>query len=431
MKDGKPLELSHLFYIVVRPRSNNMKQVKNNFLSGHPIIAQLLSLIPKEIFNEVVEQENSDRYYKKLKSADHFICMFYAVLTRNSSLREVCKNISLIAAKLIPFGIKQLPARSTLSDANRNRDSNMFAVLYTRLFLYYRTSLQGNWLDIGGEVDPSRVEVFDSSTITLFKEILKGAGRNPLKGKKKGGAKLFAKMNLAEGVPNFICIRSAATNENMFLKVMELPEYGIAVFDKGYNRYSCFEKWSSSNRYFVTRKKDNARYEVLKEFDGSHSPDIESDQVILLTYREKSISRTVKARLVCYSDPESGEKLEFITNLMGHDALTIAQLYKNRWVIEVLFKQIKQNFELKYFLSDSENGIKIQIWTALILNLLFTVLHKRIKEAEDFSTMVMVAAKNLCSYVSLEKFLMNTEAYCKRIFQKELNNIQTQIEFSD
>lgn len=404
-----------------------MKQSKQKFLSGHPIVAQLLSLVPMEIFNEVVEQENSDRYYKKLKSIDHFICMFYAVLTRNSSLREVCKNISLISQKLIPFGIKQLPAKSTLSDANRRRDSNMFALLYSKLYKYYKTSLAGNWLDIGGEVDPGQVEVFDSTTVTLFKDILKGAGRNPLCGKKKGGAKIFAKMNLAEGVPNYICIRSAATNENMFLQVMDLPEHGIAVFDKGYNRYSCFEKWDRSNRYFVTRKKDNARYKVVRDFDCSHAQDILKDQLISLNFKEKNVSRTVEVRLVSYADPESGEILEFITNLKGLDALTIALLYKNRWVIEVLFKQIKQNFELKYFLSDSENGIKIQIWMALILNLLFTVIHKRIKEAEDFSTMVMVAAKNLCSYVSLEKFLLYSEAYFKSIFQKDLQNVQTQL----
>jgi len=407
-----------------------MKQSKYIFLSGHPIIAQLLSLIPMGLFNEVVEQQNADRYYKKLKSIDHFICMFYAVLTRNGSLREVCKNISLIAQKLIPFGIKQLPAKSTLSDANRKRDANLFAVLYSKLYQHYKTSLSGNWLEIGGEVDPARVEVFDSTTVTLFKDILKGAGRNPLCGKKKGGAKVFAKMNLAEGVPNYICIRSAATNENMFLQVMDLPEHGIAVFDKGYNRYSCFQKWDSSNRYFVTRKKDNTRYEVVRDFDCSHAQDILKDQLISLNFKEKKVSRTVEVRLVSYTDPESGEILEFITNLKGLDALTIALLYKNRWVIEVLFKQIKQNFELKYFLSDSENGIKIQIWVALILNLLFTVIHKRIKEAEDFSTMVMVAAKNLCSYVSLEKFLIHTEAYYKSIFQKDLQNVQTELIFS-
>ena len=184
-----------------------------------------------------------------------------------------------------------------------------FLQLYSRLYGHYKTNLQGNWLDIGGEVDSSRVEVFDSTTITLFKEILKGAGRNTLKGKIKGGAKVFAKMNLAEGVPNYICIRSAATNENMFLKAMELPEHGIAVFDKGYNRYSCFEKWSSSNRYFVTGKKDNARY-VMVQDDCSHAKGIMTDQYILLNYREKGVSRTVEARLVSYIDPESGEKLD-------------------------------------------------------------------------------------------------------------------------
>jgi len=260
-----------------------------------------------------------------------------------------------------------------------------------------------------------------------FKEILRGAGRNPSEGDKKGGVKVFAKMNLAEGVPDYICIRSAATNENIFLQVMQLQEYGIAVFDKGFNSYSCFDRWSLSNRYFVTRKKDNARFEIVTDFDCSHAREIERDQLISLRYRENGVSRTVEVRLVSYIDPQSGERLEFITNLMGHDALTIAQLYKKRWVIEVLFKQIKQNFELKYFLSDSENGIKIRIWMALILNLLFTVLHKRIKEAEDFSTMVMVAAKNLCPYVSLEKFLVYNEAYCKSIFQKELKNIQTKL----
>ena len=166
---------------------------------------------------------------------------------------------------------------------------------------------------------------------------------------------------------------------------------------------------------------------MVLDFDCSHSKDIKKDQLISLNYRDKRVSRTVEVRLVTYSDPESGEILEFITNLKGLDALTIALLYKNRWVIEVLFKQIKQNFELKYFLSDSENGIKIQIWVALILNLLFTVLHKRIKEAEEFSTMVVVAAKNLCSYISLERFLLHSDAYFKSIFRKDLQNVQTQL----
>ncbi len=407
-----------------------MKQDNNNFSSGHPIISQLLAMVPSHIFDKTVNDTQSDRYYKKMKTKEHFICMFYAVLTRNSSLREVCKNIILIAQKLIPVGLLRLPAKSTLSDANRKRDFTFFASLYTSLHLYYKSRLTGNWLAIGGEVDPSRVELFDSTTITLFKEILKGAGRKPNKGDRKGGAKAFTKMNLAEGVPDYVCIKSAATNENVFVKVLELPEHGIAVFDKGFNRYAYFDKWTQNNRFFVTRLKENAKYEIVEEYKVGYPGDIVRDQRIRLMYKDKQGSRTVELRLVTYRDPLTGTILRFLTNLMNLNSLTIALLYKNRWVIEVLFKQIKQNFELKYFLSDSENGIKIQIWMALILNLLFTVLHKRIKEAEDFSTMVMVAAKNLCSYINLEKFLKDTDGYCKKYFRRELLNVQLKFEYS-
>ncbi len=374
-----------------------MKQFKDKFISGQPFIVQLLSLIPADIFERAVVETQADRYYKKMRAKDHFICLFYAVLTRNSSLREICKNMALIGRKLVYVGFKQLPCRSTLSDANRNRGNHFFAAIYTGLYLHYKVVLKTQLGDIGGEVDPALVELFDSTTITLFKDILKGAGRNPINGKKKGGIKAFTKMNLAEGVPDYICMKPAATNENTFLKVLNLPEGGIAVFDKGFNRYRYFDIWTQRNRFFVTRLKENAKYEIVAENNTDPFLDVMKDQHIILTYKENKVSRTVQLRLITYCDPITGERLQFLTNMMGHTALTIALLYKNRWVIEVLFKQIKQNFELKYFLSDSENGIKSQIWVALILNLLFTVLHRRIKEAEDFSTMVMVAAKNLTS----------------------------------
>lgn len=180
----------------------------------------------------------------------------------------------------------------------------------------------------------------------------------------------------------------------------------------------------------MTRLKDNAKYQVVKENNTEPFPDVLQDQQVLLKYKDKKISRTVTLRLITYCDPVSGEILRFITNLMGHTAMTVTLLYKNRWVIEVLFKQIKQNFELKYFLSDSENGIKSQIWVALILNLLFTLLHRRIREAEDFSTMVMVAAKNLCSYVNLQLFLTHTAEYCQAWFKQEVEKVQLEIEWS-
>lgn len=421
-------EICHQKYNVVNHyKLNIMEQDIKKFHSGKPIICQLLSLIPDFIFSDTVQATGSDHYYKHMMSKDHFVCLFYAVLTRNGSLREVCKNIMLLGKKLMYYGLGQMPCKSTLSDANRNRDSHFFGSLYLNLYLHYKSYLLDHSfsLPIGGEVDASKVEIFDSTTVTLFKEILKGAGRKT-KGdkKKKGGIKAFTKMNLLENVPNFVCFKAAACNENSFLKSVELEEGSIAVYDKGFNKYWYFSELTQSNIGFVTRLKDNARYTVLHTNDVYDEPDILSDQVIALKYRHLKVPRTVTLRLVRYKDPVSGEILRFLTNLMELKPLTISLLYKNRWVIEVLFRQIKQNFEVKYFLSDTENGIKSQIWVAMILNLLFTVLHKMIKGAEDFSTMVALAAKNLCSYVNLVMFLKMPQTYCNALYKREIRNIQ-------
>lgn len=402
-----------------------MAEDTHKFLSGQPIICQLLTLIPNDVFKASVKATKADHYYKKMKAKEHFIALFYAVLTHHSSLREVCKNIAMLGKKLMYFGMKQLPCKSTLADANAKRSSKFFATLYKHLYLHYQKYLldKSFTLPIGGEIDSQKVEVFDSTTITLFKEIFKGAGRNSINGKKKGGIKAFTKMNLQEKVPDFVCFKASATNENTFLQVLKLEKGSIAVFDKGFNRYKYFDQWNESGCYFVTRLKDNARYEVVEDYTNQE-PDVISDQVVTLTYKDQNLSRTVQLRLISYVDPESGELLRFLTNLMEYKALSIALLYRHRWTIEVLFKQIKQSFELKYFLSDSQNGIQSQIWVALILNLIFTVLHKQIKEAEDFITMVRIAAKNLCSYVNLIIFLTQTEKYVQHWYREEIGKVQ-------
>lgn len=416
-----------IYNVANHNKPNIMYKDIKKFHSGKPVICQLLSLVPDSIFTETIKDTCSDHYYKQMKSKDHFVCLFYAVLTRNGSLRSVCKNIMFLGKKLMYYGLSQMPCKSTLSDANRNRDSRFFASLYLKLYMHYKSYLLENSfsLPIGGEVEASKVEVFDSTTVTLFKEILKGAGRKP-KGdkKKKGGIKAFTKMNLLENVPNFVNFKAAACNENSFLKSMELEEGSIAVFDKGFNKYWYFSELTMKGVGFVTRIKDNARYTVMSTNDVFDELDILSDQVIELKYKHLKVTRTVTLRLVSYVDPISGEILRFLTNLMELKPMTISLLYKNRWAIEVLFKQVKQNFEVKYFLSDSETGIKSQIWVALILNLLFTVLHKIIKGAEDFSTMVELAAKNLCSYVNLVMFLKMPQTYCNALYKEEIRNVQ-------
>lgn len=258
---------------------------------------------------------------------------------------------------------------------------------------------------IGGQADPSKVEIFDSSTISLFVEILKGAGRNSLAGKKKGGLKVHTKMPLSGFAPDFISLSEAACNDKTFLGQLNPSSGTIYVFDKGYVNYKIWKQWTERGIFYVTRLNENAQYEVLSGQPNHISEyangGIISDQRIRLNTGETIL----EARLIIYKDPVSGKVLKFISNMFDYSSYTIIQLYKYRWNIEVLFKQIKQNFELGWFFSDSIEGIKTQVWVALIANLVFTVIHRQVKECELFITIVSMASNNLGSYISLVKLL--------------------------
>lgn len=401
-----------------------------NLYAGLPIIAQLLQFLPQEVVKKTIEGQQSDRYYKKVKTWDQLVFMLYAVLTKSSTLREVIQNFLLLGGKLSYCGLTQIPKRSSISDANAKRKSNVFGSLYMALYLHYKELLSDSYLcmPINGEVAPSKVEVFDATTISLFKDVFKACGRLPLSGKRKGGIKAFTKITLSERVPNLVYFSDAAKNDKNFLKMMELPEGTISVFDKGFHNFEVYGQWTGSNRYFVTRLNENAAYRTERQRPLGDAAffGISQDCDIVLTYTDKKSNeiKEVKARAIAYTDPVEGKKLVFLTNLFEVKALTVCLLYKNRWTIEPLYKQIKQNFELTYFLSDSEEGIKTQIWIALILNLIFTVIHKMIKEAQDFSTMVKLAAKNTGSYIKFVEFLSDPTKALRELEQEYLQQVQ-------
>ena len=381
--------------------------------SGQPFLGQLLSFIPKNIFEIVALKHKSDLAHGTVSTWDHFVFVIYGVLTGHSGLREIGLNLTLMGDGLAQCGVNKVPAKSSISDANRDRDSKVFGELYLSLLQYYAPELSDSYLHmkINGEIDPKMVEVFDSTTISLFKDVYKNCGRIPENGRKKGGVKTFTKFRLSDRVPNFICMKSASTNEKLFLLEFELTPGSIAVFDKGFQSFNQYKQWNDAGVFYVTRMNDNAKFKILKihKLEEIDEHGVMQDSEIELTFTSKTTGKleTVAARMVNYIDPETGEKLHFLTNLPKVKPLTVCMLYKNRWTIEPLFRQLKQNFELTYFLADSQEGIKTQIWIALILNLIFTVIHKKIKEAIDFTTMVKVVAKNALCYVKFIEFFKN------------------------
>ncbi len=379
---------------------------KNTNLAGQPVICQLLSFLPRQIVDSSVTEHRSDRYYKTMTTWKQLVFMLYGVVTKCHSLNSLCKNLLFLEDRLTYLGIDKLPAVSTLSDANINRDSGVFESIYQLLLDYYKEELSPVECSfLAGQVDAEKVMIVDSSTISLFVDVFKGAGRNPMTGPKKGGLKIHAKMPLGGFVPALIHITEAACNDKSFLGQLEAEKGVIYVFDKGYVKYQKWKEWTEMGAYFVTRLNDNADYQVLEGLPNHISDYADGGVVADLIIMLNPSKDPLRARLIIYKDPVSGKVLEFVSNMFDYSDSTVILLYKYRWNIEILFKQLKQNFELGYFYSDSLEGIKTQVWIALIANLLFSVIHRQCKEAEQFVTIVNMAAINMCSYISLIKLV--------------------------
>ena len=383
--------------------------IQSNSFSGQPVFAQLVGLISKASFNHLVKEQDADRYCKRCKAWEHFICMLYCIMNNCTSLREVTQGIAAYGDKLNHLGVNYTPPRSTLSDANCRRDESFFAAVYGKLYLHYKGTLSDS--QSSNEL-LKRIFIIDSTTISLFKAILKCVGRKPLNGKSKGGIKVHTMLNAYEQVPQLIHFTDAATHDHTFLSKVKLQPHQIALFDKAYVDYKQYATWTKENIFFVTRLKDNAVYEQLEEIDlPDNCPDnYIKDQKIQISYKDQiGQEQTLTLRRVVYYDKEKDRIFQFLTNIFEMTAEQIGLLYKMRWQIELLFKQLKQNFPLKYFLGDNDNAIKIQIWCTLIANLLFTIIRKNIKRKISFSNLVSFARQHLFSYNKLVDLIEKTE----------------------
>lgn len=375
---------------------------------GQSVFGQLISLIDSSIISKATKTCQSDRYVKKFKTKDHLISMLFCSFAKCTSLREVSGAMLGLSGKTKHFQLEHIPKKSTLGDANQRRESEVFGIIYNELFRKYGHIFSDSRIK---DVINKQIEIFDSTTISLFKDIMKCVGRKPKNGKRKGGIKVHTIINVDETVPKLVWFTHSATNDHVLLKKLTMDANTIYVFDKGYNDYKAFQKFCDNNSGFVTRIKDNAIYETLSNniiSEKIHSGVLEDTTIELTVKNEKSTTK-LKLRKVCFYDRELKREFEFLTNLFEMRADLIAAIYKLRWQIELLFKQLKQNFPLKYFLGDNENAIKIQIYSALITNLMMTVIQKQLKRSWSFSNLVSFCKIHLFNYIHLISFLENPD----------------------
>jgi hypothetical protein len=387
---------------------------KSTHFFGTSVFGQLISLIDSKFISSSSKSCNSDRYVKKFTTKDHLISMLFCSFAKCSSLREVSGAMLGLAGKTNHFQLQHIPKKSTLGDANQRRDAEVFGKIYHKLLAKYGHVFSDSRIK---DVIDKQIEIFDSTTISLFKDILQCVGRNPQNGKKKGGIKVHTIINVDQTVPKMVWFSEAAKNDHMLLEKLKMDSNTIYVFDKGYNDYRAFKKFTDHQTGFVTRIKDNAVYEIIEQNtleENIHSGVIE-DTIIEVTVKEKNKESKLKLRKIRFYDRVLKREFEFLTNLFEMRPDLVSAIYKLRWQIELLFKQLKQNFPLKYFLGDNENAIKIQIYCALIANLLMTVIQKILKRRWAFSNLVSFCKIHLFNYIHLINFLENPEKDWRKI----------------
>ena len=383
---------------------------KSTHFIGQPLYSQVIKLLDKAKILQISREHGGERYIKRFDGWTHTVVMLYAVIMRFDSLREISTSLQAEARKLCHLKISMMTSRSTLSDANKRRPEAVFEAVYRDLYATYHTRLSS---DSRSNKEPKwmkRLQIIDSTTISLFSNLLfKGVGRHPKTGKKKGGIKVHTVIHANEGVPSDIKFTSAATNDSFMLNPTTLQKGDIMAMDRAYIDYEKLEKMTQRGVIYVTKMKKNLNYKVLIDTMYQTPNGLMEVRVqnVTFTKHQKDEDIVHYSRIVTYVDEKKKKLIPLLTNDMESDPIEIINIYRKRWEIELLFKQMKQNFPLKYFYGESANAIKIQIWITLIANLLLMVMQKGLIRSWSFSglaTMVRITLMYYVDFYSLFNF---------------------------
>ena len=383
---------------------------KSTHFIGQPLYSQVIKLLDKAKILQISREHGGERYIKRFDGWTHTVVMLYAVIMRFDSLREISTSLQAEARKLCHLKISMMTSRSTLSDANKRRPEAVFEAVYRDLYATYHTRLSS---DSRSNKEPKwmkRLQIIDSTTISLFSNLLfKGVGRHPKTGKKKGGIKVHTVIHANEGVPSDIKFTSAATNDSFMLNPTTLQKGDIMAMDRAYIDYEKLEKMTQRGVIYVTKMKKNLNYKVLSDtmYQTPNGLMEVRIQNVTFTKHQKDEDIVHYSRIVTYVDEKKKKLIPLLTNDMESDPIDIINIYRKRWEIELLFKQMKQNFPLKYFYGESANAIKIQIWITLIANLLLMVMQKGLIRSWSFSglaTMVRITLMYYVDFYSLFNF---------------------------
>jgi len=361
-------------------------------LSHHTtLFSQTLSLIPRHVFQKLEKRHKTGRSSRKFGFKEQFTVMAFIQLAARRSMRDGLRCLEAVGSRLYHWGLKTV-ARSTFADANNTRPVGFFQDLFAEMYGLCAAKAPKHKFRF-----KSRLFSLDATTIKLCLSLFPWASFRQT----KGGVKMHTLLDHDGHIPAFVAVTDAKTHESRIAQAMELPKGSIVVFDKGYISYPWFRALEEKTIFFVTRLKRNAVYKLLERRQVRRETGVTSDHIIEVVSRGKAL----RLRRIGYRDPETGKRYEFLTNHFRLSAKTIADIYKDRWQIELFFKEIKQNLRIKTFVGNSENAVLIQIYTALTVYLLLAYQKFLSRLRLSVQQLFQILQLNLLGTDSLEKLL--------------------------
>jgi Transposase DDE domain/Domain of unknown function (DUF4372) len=356
--------------------------------SGQTVFRQLLQYLPRHEFNVCVRRYRGEHWAKSFSTFDQFLCLSYAQLSGRESLRDIETCLNSHRDKLYHVGFRGAVSRTTLADANERRDWRIFQDFGHVLIGIAQRLYQDEPLAIELK---QPLFAFDSTTIDLCLSLFPWAEFR----KTKAAVKMHTLIDLRGSIPTFVAVTTGKVHDVRMLDAMPVTEDAIYTMDRGYVDFVRLYAIHKQGAFFVVRAKDNLRYQRLYSSPKDKEAGIRADQVITLVTQKSKKGFPEKLRRVSYVDKERNKKLVFLTNHFDVAAKTVADIYKQRWQVELFFKWIKQHLRIKEFYGTSINAVKSQIWVALCIYLLVAITKKRLDIECSLYTFLQIIEVNL------------------------------------
>jgi len=382
--------------------------------TGKLVFSQVMEHLPLHVFHRCVDRYNGDFKVKEFTCLDHYLCMAFAQLTYRESLRDIEACLRAQKNKLYHMGIRSAVSRNTLANANKVRDWRIYADLAQSLIQVARKLYLGD--DFALELD-STVYALDATTIDLCLSMFPWANFR----KTKGAVKLHTLLDLRGNIPTFIYISDGKLHEVKTLDLLPIEPGAFYVMDRGYLDFERLYPFAHGGAFFVIRAKSNLKCNRIYSHPVDRTTDIICDQSVQLTGVRQAKYYPEKLRRVKYYDATTEKTIVFLTNNFVLPALTIAELYRCRWQVELFFKWIKQNLRIKTFYGTSENAVKSQIWIAISVYVLVAIMKKRLKIEASLYTILQVLSVTIFERMTLIQVL--TES----VYENETSNNDNQL----